>query len=253
MAKCKGCGRRGLFLRLQNNLCENCLDRLFPNGVGAFGMTKDMFLHPDKYFVEEKPLERGTANEVPNKITLSDGSKMPMEEVPTEYDLSGIKIIDSNCYEIISEENINRAKGDILRLNPLLDKAKHICNTLPSYRFKTGLLNFKFDPWASTRNYCTLSFSALTKTGKMPRHPVHLYIAQNENLHGEIFYGQNGNIDRAEIIMLTIVSYNSPTEIIQKCDAYSIVLASMDHQLEIKYIYRHIDGIKKKIYDAKLS
>lgn len=251
MAKCKGCSRRGLFLKLQNGLCESCLDKLFPTETGPFGLTKDMFLNPEKHAVEDEPLKRDTQKEAAGIVIAQSGSKIPIDLLPTFYDLSGIKIIDNNYYEITSSENIERAKADAERLNEYIDKAKRRCRTLPDFRFRKELLNFKFNSRAFTRNYCMLSFAPLTKTGKVSSLPMDLHINQGEYFHGKIYYDATGNIGRAEISMLTVKVTSTATTTRQDCRSHEIILTKQNGALDIRLIYRSDGGYRKKIYDSK--
>lgn len=251
MAKCKTCGRRGLFLKLEKSMCADCLNRLFPSGSEPFGLTKDMFLNPEKYIVEEEPIKRNTESEVRGMMTAEDGSKIPVEMLNGFYDCDGLKIIDHNYYELTSTQNIDRAKNDIECLNEHIDKAKRLCKSIPDFRFKKELLLFKFEPFAYTRNYCMMSFSPLTKAGKLCSAPMTLHIVQGEHLRGKIMYDKIGNITRAEVSINVVTRIEKPTLIEQKCDVHKLVFTKQSDELNPRFIYRTKDNDRKKIYDSK--
>lgn len=251
MAKCKGCGKSGLFLKIQNGLCSKCLESLFPSGQGAFGLTKDMFLNPDKYRVEPEPLLRNTSAEIEGMITALDGTKISRNILPSFFNLDGISIIDNNYYEITSASNIDRAKSDIISLNAYLDQAKRICRTLPDFRFQDTCLKFRFNPYAFSRDYSILSFSPLTKTGKVSNSPITLCINYTDNLHGKIMYDRDGNIFRAEVSTLTTKVTKSTNCIRSECTVHCVILSKQDGILKIRLIYRTKGGKREKIYDSK--
>ncbi|MBQ8508086.1 MAG: hypothetical protein IJ466_11735 [Clostridia bacterium] len=252
MAKCKGCGKKGLFLKLQSGLCSMCLEKLFPDDHGPFGLTKDMFLNPEKYAKEEKPLERNSENEMPGMVTSENGSYVPLDTLPSVYDVNGIKIIDNNYYEITSVTNIDNAKNDIESLNEYLVKAKRVCKSIPEFKFEKEKLKFKFVSTVFVRDYCTLSFSPLTKTGKVPSHPIVLHINQGEHVHGKIFYDKNGEIARVEI-SISVVTKKAlkPAGFSQEVTIHKMVCTKKNDKLSIRFIYRIKNGENKKIYDSE--
>jgi hypothetical protein len=253
MAKCKTCGKRGLFLKLQNGVCSACLNSIFPIRIGVAEITKDQFLHPEKYEVKEQPLKRDTDLERPGKITASDGSKIDIGLFDSPFTLEGIKVIDSHFYEITSAENIQRAKADILSLNEHIKASKRYCKTIPEFSFVESKLSFKFDPYALVRRYSILSFSPLTNTGKVSANPVTLHINHSDDLHGRIMYNRSGDINRVEIITSEKKETEKNGIINVSFTAHELIFTKQDGELRQRLIYRNKNGTKTKTYDSKES
>ena len=184
-------------------------------------------------------------------MTAEDGSKIPVEMLASFYDYEGFKIIDNNYYEITSKANIDRAKADIESLNEHIDNAKQLCKSIPDTRFKKEIILFKFDPFDYTRSYCMMSFSPLTKAGKLCGAPMTLHVAQGEYFRGKIMYDKTGSISRAEVSINVVTRIEKPTLIQQKCDVHKMIFTKQDGELSTRLIYRTKDNDRKKIYDSK--
>lgn len=201
MDKCKACGKFKLFSKFEKGLCSTCLNKLFPANEGAFGLTKDMFLNPEKYTVKEDPIRR-EKNLIPEGyFTDTDGRKIPISSVHFPFDPSGLMHIDHNFYEITSPDNIDIAKDFIMSLNSCLNDASAARNDFPAHRFVRNRLNFKFDPCVSSRNYCTVSFQRVS-ANNVPLHcKCRLGIHYTDDLFGEIIWDQDGSLDGAKLTL----------------------------------------------------
>lgn len=251
MDKCKGCGRFKLFSKFEKGLCPSCLDRLFPDGGGAFGITKDMFLNSEKYMVEDKPLTRSLSDEIPGSVVTENGSRLDCSLLPSVFDFEGIKRIDGNLYELTSEKNIEKAKSDIISLNQYIDEAARFYSGVSAERFDPSMLKFRFDPYANTRYYCTICFAPLTKTGKPPKHQIKLRTMQKNDLSCEISYDNNGELSRVKIHHYTVDRITDGYSISCHTKGYQAVVAKENKTMKLRFVYSTNDGANVKIYDSK--
>lgn len=86
--------------------------------------------------------------------------------------------------------------------------------------------------------FCFLTFAPLTKTGKQAKYPAILHFNISDRLHGELFYGQTGEIDKADI-----VAWDNQT-------CCELNLALINGQLDINAIYKTnpVTYKKQKMY-----
>lgn len=251
MAKCKTCGKSGLFLRLQKGMCSSCLNSVFPMRIGAMEITKDNFLHPEKYEVKEEPLKRELSSEIDGKITASNGTKIEVGLFVCPYGIEGIAVIDNHFYEITSSENIKRAKADIISINARIRDAKRYCKTIPDYEFNESRLSFKFNPYSAIRRYSILSFAPLTKSGKVSLNPTTLHINYSDELHGKIMYNRAGSVNRIEIITSETKQVETNGVIKGSCTIHELVFVKREEEIITRFIYRNKNGTKTKVYDSE--
>ena len=247
MARCNCCGKRGLFLRLQNGMCSECHEASLNKPPVVVLREQPQIVVPDE------PIKRDTIHVPAEFVVTNNGQRMEKQLLPNVFRWDGIKRIDNNFYGITSQENIQTTKDEIMKLNAFLDEAANICKSIPDFRFRKSSLRFEYNPNANIRNYCMLSFNPMTASGKLPKAMVNLHFMQGEKLHGEIKFDGNGAVYRAEIITLVTerIEYPEQYRIEQNATAHCIVLAIQGGELKIRFIYRNANGVKTKVYDSK--
>ena len=152
------------------------------------------------------------------------------------YDLSKLREFQKYYYKITGS-NIDRAKADIIYLNLYLEHALVCYPRFPKKKIDARKLNFDGNN-PNYNDFCFLNFNPLTKTGKVPKYPVCLSFHYDKELFGTIFYGQSGEIDRAEI---TAWSNNVCHELI-------LTLANGVIDIDKIYKYNSVTGEKQKMY-----
>jgi hypothetical protein len=166
--------------------------------------------------------------------SISNPTHIPTESVETRgishriitsFDLSKIRPMKNGVY-LIGNENVPIAIRDILYLNLYLKEAprKHPC--FPLYQISANQLYFHENIVNGFSQYCFLSFSEPTKTGKQAKYPIVLHFHISDKLFGEIFYGQTGEIDKAHII-----AWNKHT-------CCELKLSLINGKLDINSIYK---------------
>lgn len=244
MAKCKGCGKWGLFLKLQNGLCSSCVDSLWSKDAKPL-ISKEEFLNRNAH----KPLPpdpvvmRDTGHVPEGHVVAGSGEFLPVESLPDVFAVDGISRIDHNFYEITSAGNIERAREDIWAMNALIEQANQKCSEVPLKLFRKEKINFRFSETAMSRDYCTLEFAPLTKTGKLPKYPIRLGINQKSgpdhyDITGSIFYLKDGSVGKAELIL-------------HGNAVYTLNASAMDGVLAVKTIYRNEAGFRQRIYSCE--
>lgn len=265
MAKCKGCGKWGLFLKLQNGLCSSCIDSLWSKDAKPL-ISKEEFLNHDAH----KPLPpdpvvmRDTGHVPEGHVVAGSGEFLPVESLPDVFAVDGISRIDHNFYEITSAGNIERAREDILTMNALIEQANQKCSEVPLKLFRKEKINFRFSETAMSRDYCTLEFAPLTKTGKLSKYPIRLGVIQvnkesdpdHYDITGSIFYLKDGSVGKADLILHERVTLTEKVvdgrQVLQSnCTVYRLNIAVVDGALTVKTIYRNEAGFRQRIYSCE--
>lgn len=158
------------------------------------------------------------------------------KDILTDYDLSKLKKKD-DIY-LLNGSNIEKAIADVLYLNLYLQEApqKHPC--FPYRQIKASDLCFKYNIVNGFSQFCFLTFTHLTKTGRQPKYPIVLHFHISPKLFGQIYYGQTAEIDKA-----CIIAWNNDV-------CCELNLALINGQLDIKTIYKTnpITHKKQKMY-----
>ena len=113
-----------------------------------------------------------------------------------KYDTSELQRIGTDSY-ILSGQYINEAISDILSMNSFIKKAK--CQNL----IIESTLEFN----RNSNQRCYLENNFLTSTGKKSKFPqiLHFFTTDSgydivDNVFGDIFYFENGEIGKAKIV-----------------------------------------------------
>lgn len=167
------------------------------------------------------------------KCAGTDNLTIKVSDVPSPFDLQDLIEIDHGYY-CLANYNAIEATNDIMRMNSFLYEAFELCPEFPSAQISISNLNFKYNPDAAQRNYAVLKIAPLTPTGKLPKYPLCLYIA-NTNL----YYGRDKQIQKASIYVQ------------EGTDFFELNLAMHGEELSVHSIYKTslIDSVKRKIYE----
>ena len=149
-----------------------------------------------------------------------------------KYEINALNKLSSNTY-LISNVDTLSAIDDILKMNDFIKEAK--CKNM----INSANLHFKGD-----RNVCYFEYIPLTPKGKISKFPqiLHFFTTDSsafiaDNVFGEIYYFENGNIGKSKIthwdknsitviecsIINNILSLNKITKTILKTGEKSIV------------------------------
>lgn len=158
-------------------------------------------------------LERWNNRKPPEVIEL----EMPDLEFQSQYDFSKVHALDfgmeNNRISIfIDGKNRSIAKRDILSLNAFLSQGYTDDTDIPMFEIEEN--GIRFSPSELGRDdYTRLVILPLTPTGKKPKYPLKMSfcllssdrqfeIAMNggKEIFGHIFYQQDGEIGKAEVI-----------------------------------------------------
>lgn len=105
------------------------------------------------------------------------------------------------AYIDLSGDNINTARNEIQKMNQLLHEAQRF---VPAISLGTVIPIEDIIFSSRTRGYTKLICTPHTFTGRPSKYPARLVFMTNleqaaNSTHGELFYGQSGNIERANI------------------------------------------------------
>lgn len=158
-------------------------------------------------------LERWNNRKPPEIIEL----EMPALEFQSQYDFSKVRAFDfgmeNNRISIfIDGKNRSIAKRDILSLNAFLSQGYTDDTDIPMFEIEEN--GIRFSPSELGRDdYTRLVILPLTPTGKKPKYPLKMSfcllssdrqfeITMNggKEIFGHIFYQQDGEIGKAEVI-----------------------------------------------------
>ena len=167
------------------------------------------------------------------KCAGTDNQTIKVYDVPSPFDLQDLIEIDHGYY-CLANNNAIEATNDIMRINSFLYEAFELCPEFPNAQISISDLNFKYNPDAEHRTYAVLKIAPLTPTGKLPKYPLCLYIA-NTNL----YYGRDKQIQKASIYIW------------ERTDCFELNLAMHGKELSVHTIYKTslMDCIKRKIYE----
>lgn len=173
----------------------------------------------------------------PEFLYTSDKEKVKVSDLPDCFNISELKWSKELGAYLLTKENRAKAEADALRLNSYISEARKLLRSFPSNQFSTR--NFKYAPSDPRRpeECCRLHVKPYTKTGKLPKYPMMLYIHASDKLFAEIYYGHGGEIGKVHM-----VSRNS------RC--YELDLATVGGELIINAIYEHnpVTFEKQKMY-----
>lgn len=151
-------------------------------------------------FFEDEAIQRGK-NLIPDGLlTDTDGIPFPFEGILSPFDPLGLERIDNDYYELISPQNIQKARSVILSLNACLDEAAAQRDDLPPQRFISNQLKFKFDPYAGTHDYCMVSYKHRIPPSAPEYYECSLHISYTDILFGNVVFDQFGAFKNAELI-----------------------------------------------------
>lgn len=106
------------------------------------------------------------------------------------------------AYINLDNQNISAAEADMERLNAHLATAHILCRKVPK-RIGIPIKDIVYKP-PKNYGYTRLMCTPYTFTGKIAKYPLSLSfmtdLSKTENTtHGEMFYGQNGTVQKAEV------------------------------------------------------
>ena len=166
-----------------------------------------------------------------------DGKHIALSDLPPCYNMDLLKWSKRNdCYLLVGE-NTKRATADIMKINLFLIRAKKLLRSFPVNYFVDGQLRFDEPRQNDHHPFCRLLVPSYTGTGKLPKFPMELFADASDKLFARIYYLQNGEIGKAEIISWS-----------DRC--YEVSLAMIDGALDIKAIYvtNPVTNEKQKMY-----
>lgn len=163
-------------------------------------------------------------------------------KISTKFDLSSIVEFQSGYY-ILSQNDIELAKSDILTLNGLLYAAHKNCPSFPLRKISVENLHFEKRILNGRNAFCFISFEPNTPSGKEAKYPIVLYLDVTQNFFGNIYYLQNGLIGKA-----TITAWKNN-------ECFQLTLHTVNGKLNINNIYKinAVTAIKEKIYSHDLT
>lgn len=173
-----------------------------------------------------------TENEI-----AGDVKHIALSDLPPCYNIDLLKWSKrSECYLLIGE-NTEKATADIMKLNLFLIRAKKLLRSFPENHFVDGQLRFDEPRQNAYHSFCRLIAHPYTSTGKLPKFPIELFADASDKLFARVYYQQNGEIGKAEIISWS-----------DRC--YEISLAMIDGAFDIKAIYvtNPVTHEKQKMY-----
>lgn len=133
-------------------------------------------------------------------IICSNGTKIKKDCIFSRYNLDDMKIIENSLY-LFENTNIPLAIDEILYVNAFLSEAAHLLSYFPKKQISKNILCFKKRLINGTNAFCFATFNPLTNTGKMPKYPMVLHFHISEELFGDLYYAQNGEIEKGDIIV----------------------------------------------------
>lgn len=163
-------------------------------------------------------------------------TKIPASDLPPVFDYREITWSNKSSRYFLKGKNIDKAAKDILSLNHFLEEAKTLVHAYPALRFDEKEFRFA-EPKTNDPHYISLHIAEKTKTGKTAKFPVCLIAFVSDDLNATIYYGQDGQIGKAEIS-----SWNKRV--------FETNLAIVDGQLVINTIYvtNPVTQKKQKMY-----
>lgn len=248
MARCKQCGRFGLFLQLNEyDLCASCqqLNRKIAECVAnAITGSKLHTSAPAK--VEPKYPKKATY------IKDTDGKRISKKECTCLYDLSALLEVGANAYILGSNANKELAIKDIMRIVDGISDARTICPEIPAVDANVAALKFDYneDDFDHGR-IVAIRFCPKTPTGKQPLIQYGLGYRFNDDFFGEVHYSKDG-LDRGSAIIWKRTRFETPTCI--RIDGTCWAVNFKRHatgKISVYSINRNENGTKVPIYRAK--
>lgn len=133
-------------------------------------------------------------------IVCSNGSKIKKDCIYSRYNLDDMKKIKNNSY-LLGNTNSPLATDEILYVNAFLAEAAHLLSYFPKKSISKSDLCFRERLINGTNAFCFATFKPLTNTGKMPKYPMVLHFYISDELFGDLYYAQNGEIEKGDIIV----------------------------------------------------
>ena len=170
-------------------------------------------------------------------IVCSNGTKMKKDCIYSRYNLDDMRRTKSNIY-LLGNSNIPLAADEIICVNTFLAEAAHLLSRFPKKQISKNKLCFKERLINGTNAYCFVTFNPTTQTGKFPKYPMVLHFYFSNDLFGNLFYAQNGEIEKGDIIV-----WGSGI-------CYEVQLRMTGDDLKLNTIYRTnpVSYKKEKIY-----
>lgn len=169
-------------------------------------------------------------------LFTAEKARIPVSDLPPAFDYTSLSWSKKSSRYFLKGKNIDKAAKDILSLNHFLDEAKTLVHAYPAQRFREA--DFQFvEPKSNDPHYISLHIAEKTKTGKTAKFPVYMVAFISDNLHAVVYYGQDGQIGKAEIF-----AHNNRW--------FETNLAVVDGQLVINTIYvtNPVTQKKQKMY-----
>lgn len=174
---------------------------------------------------------------VTEKENAGDRKHISLSDLPPCYNVDLLKWSKRyDCY-LLFGENMEKATADIMKINLFLIRAKKLLRSFPTNHFVDGQLRFDEPRANAHHSFCRLHVPSYTNTGKLPKFPLELFADASDKLFAKVYYQQNGEIGKAEIISWS-----------DRC--YEVSLAIIDGALDIKTIYvtNPVTHEKQKMY-----
>nr|DAP80389.1 MAG TPA: hypothetical protein [Caudoviricetes sp.] len=206
MARCKQCGRFGLFLRLNEyDLCASCqqLNREIAESVArAITGSNSPIIAPVKAETEYP--------KKPTYIKDEEGKRISKRECVCLYDLSALLEVGANAYILGSDENKEQAIKDIMEIVRALKKARTICPEIPEVEANISALKFDYteDDFDNGR-IVAIRFCPKTPTGKQPLIQYGINYRFSDAFFGSVYYSKDG-MNRGSAIIQKKVRSETP-------------------------------------------
>ena len=167
------------------------------------------------------------------KCAGTDNLTIKVSDVPSPFDLQDLIEIDHGYY-CLANNNAIEATNDIIMINSFLYEAAELCPEFPNAQISIPDINFKYNPDSNFRDYVILKVAPLTPSGKLPKYPLCLCIANTK-----LYYGQDRKVQKARIIVW------------ENTNCFELNLAMHGKELSVHSIYKTslIDSVKRKIYE----
>lgn len=167
------------------------------------------------------------------KCAGTDNQTIKVSDVTSPFDLQDLIEIDHGYY-CLANNNAIEATNDIIMINSFLYEAAELCPEFPNAQISIPDINFKYNPDSNFRDYVILKVAPLTSSGKLPKYPLCLCIANTK-----LYYGQDRKVQKARIIVW------------ENTNCFELNLAMHGKELSVHSIYKTslMDSVKRKIYE----
>ena len=219
MPKCLVCNKKGIFLKVTNGLCPKCLETAQRQIIAAnAARSLTSAPSPVQSFNHYAHLNTAPATVPPveRKLTYSEKELLAVQRT-TMQDMNCLvnfpyvwncrleKSMQANAHPFVFMDiigsNLIAARSELDKMNLHIEASKLLCHRLPK-SLSIPVSNIVFVR-SQNSSYSRLICSPVTYDGKLSKHPITLSfftdMEKNETTHGDLIYGQSGNIEKATV------------------------------------------------------